>query len=289
MAGDAPPRTEDAPVTLVTGASRGIGRHVALALAEDGHDVAFTARTVTEGSGRVAPRHGADGAATVPVAGSLERTRREVEARGRHALPVSMDLRDAGSVRDAAATVTAAWGPVAVLVNNAIAHLPASHAPLADLDPTGAAEVLRANFLHQVLLVQQLLPGMLAAGGATIVDVVSGAAVLAPPAAPGEGGWGLAYAASKAAFGRLSGTLNAEYGDRGIRAFDVDPGFVVTEASAARGGTDTIADRGFTGADVTAPGRVVCWLARDAGADRYLGHVVRAPRLAADLDEQEGT
>lgn len=284
-----PTDAADAPVALVTGASRGIGRHVALALARAGHDVAFTARTVTEGSGRVAPRHGSDDAPTVAVPGSLERTRQEVEALGRRALPVRMDLLDAASVRDAAATVTRRWGPVAVLVNNAIAHLPASHARLADLDVDGLADVLRANFLHQVLLVQELLPGMLAAGGATVVDVVSGAAALHPPAAPGEGGWGLAYAASKAAFGRLSGALNAEYGDRGIRAFDVDPGFVVTEASAARGGTEAIADRGFTGADVTAPGRVVCWLATDPGADEHLGHVVRAPRLAAALDEEEGT
>lgn len=275
-----------APVALVTGASRGIGRHLALALAEHGYDVAFTARTVTEGSGRVAPRHG-DGSPTVAVPGSLERTRQEVEALGRHALPVRMDLLDTASVREAAATVRSQWGPVAVLVNNAIAHLPASHARLDDLDLAGATDVLRANFLHQVLLVQELLPDMLAAGGATIVDVVSGAASLHPPAAPGDGGWGLAYAASKAAFGRLSGTLNAEYGGRGIRAFDVDPGFVVTEASAARGGTEAIADRGFAGADVTAPGRVVCWLATDPRADDHLGHVVRAPRLAAELDDEE--
>lgn len=284
-----PTDAADAPVALVTGASRGIGRHVALALARAGYDVAFTARTVTEGSGRVAPRHGPDDAPSVAVPGSLERTRQEVEALGRRALPVRMDLLDAASVRDAAATVGRQWGPVAVLVNNAIAHLPASHARLADLDVAGLADVLRANFLHQVLLVQELLPGMLAAGGATVVDVVSGAAALPPPAPPGEGGWGLAYAASKAAFGRLSGALNAEYGDRGIRAFDVDPGFVVTEASAARGGTAAIADRGFAGADVTAPGRVVCWLATDPRADEHLGHVVRAPRMAAALDEEERT
>lgn len=283
MPTDLTPRSSEAPVALVTGASRGIGRRTALALASDGYDVAFTARTVAEGAGRVPPRRTTADTASVPVPGSLQRTAEEVEALGRRALPVQMDLLDRASVHAATAEVTERWGPVDVLVNNAIAHLPGGHDRLRDLDVDVAAAMITANYLHQVVLVQDLLPGMVAAGGATIVDICSGSAVLDPPAPPGEGGWGLAYAASKAAFGRLAGSLNAEYGHAGIRAFNLDPGFVVTEASMARGGTEAIAEQGFAPDDEAATGRVVCWLARDPEADAHLGRTVRAPRLATEL------
>ena len=66
-----------------------------------------------------------------------------------------------------------------------------------------------------------------AAGGGTIIDMVSGSARLDPIAPPGEGGWGILYSASKAAFGRVAGGVNAEYRAAGVRAFNVDPGNVV--------------------------------------------------------------
>ncbi|MDP9183665.1 MAG: SDR family NAD(P)-dependent oxidoreductase, partial [Actinomycetota bacterium] len=94
-------------VALVTGASRGIGRQTALALARDGWDVAFTARTLAEGDGAVPKRHGSG---LLPVEGSLSTTARLVEGAGARVLPVQMDLLDLDSVRSAAATVLTAWG-----------------------------------------------------------------------------------------------------------------------------------------------------------------------------------
>ena len=80
-------------VAFVTGASRGIGRASAIALARAGFDVAFTARIVHEGEGRVEmPYSGGPAAAPVAVAGSLETTAAEIEAEGVDALPVQMDL-----------------------------------------------------------------------------------------------------------------------------------------------------------------------------------------------------
>jgi NAD(P)-dependent dehydrogenase (short-subunit alcohol dehydrogenase family) len=271
-----------ARTALVTGASRGIGRQIALALAGAGFDVAFTARTVAEGEGRVAPRSGRG--AEVAVPGSLATTAAQVRALGVRALPVRMDLLDLAGVRAAVATVHREWGPVDVLVNNAITHVPGEHDRLLNLDPAVAAATMTGNFLHQVVLVQEVLPQMVAAGGGVIVNLSSGSATTDPPAPPGKGGWGLAYAASKAAFGRLAGAINAEYRSAGVRAFNLDPGFVVTEAGAARGGTATIAGAGFEQTPDWAAGAAVVWLATAPEADRFLGRVVWTPKLVADLD-----
>jgi NAD(P)-dependent dehydrogenase (short-subunit alcohol dehydrogenase family) len=267
-------------VALVTGASRGIGRRTALALAGAGYDVAFTARTVEEGQGTVPPRYGH--ADAIPVPGSLARTRAEIEALGVRALPVRMDLLDRASVTAAAATVLDAWGRVDVLVNNAVAHLAGTHERFLDLDVDVAERVMAGNYLNQIALIQAVLPAMLERGGGTIVNLCSGSATSDPPGPPGEGGWGVAYAASKAAFGRLAGAVNAEYRDRGVRAFNLDPGFVITDAGAARGGLTTLRDEGFEATPEEAPGAAVVWLVTSPDADAFLGRVIWTPKLVAD-------
>jgi NAD(P)-dependent dehydrogenase (short-subunit alcohol dehydrogenase family) len=269
------------PVALVTGASRGIGRRTALALAAAGHDVAFTARTVAEGEGRIPPRHGAGGA--IPVPGSLARTRAEIEALGVRALPVQMDLLDRASVRAAARTVLDAWGRVDVLVNNAVAHIAGTHERFLDLDVDVAEQVTAGNYLNQIVLLQAVLPAMLEQGGGTIVNLCSGSATSDPPGPPGEGGWGVAYSASKAAFGRLAGAINAEYFKNGIRAFNLDPGFVITDAGAARGGLDSLKEKGFEPTPEEAPAAAAVWLATHPEADKYLTRVIWTPKLVEDL------
>src|SRR6185295_15928558 len=100
----------DTPVAVVTGASRGIGRAGALALAEAGFDVVVSARTVKEGDGRSEARSVRDAGQTHAVPGSLERTAQEIEARGRRALIVPMDLLDRASVLALPAAVLEQWG-----------------------------------------------------------------------------------------------------------------------------------------------------------------------------------
>ena len=280
---DAGRRQDVRPVAMVTGATRGIGRAIAIAFASAGFDVVITGRTVHEGSGRVPPRiRGGDGS-ELPVAGSLETTAAEITAAGAEPLAVPMDLTDRDSVVDAGARALRAFGRVDVLVNNAIVHLPGSHDPLRALDTATLDDAMRANVTHQLLLVQQVLPNMVERGGGVIVDVYSGSATTDPPGPPDAGGWGLAYSASKAAFGRIAGAVNAEYRERGIRAFNLDPGFVVTEAGAVRGGTADIAAQGFDTASPRAAAAVAVYLATAPDADRLLGKVVRAPKLAAEL------
>lgn len=270
---------------MVTGATRGIGRQTALALAAAGFDVAVSGRTVAEGDGRIAPRASSDDAGDavlLPVEGSLEATARDVVALGVECLVVPMDLSDEASVRAAADRIHADWEALDVVVNNAFVHRPQQ--PFLDLTADSLRASWEGNFLNQVLLTQLLLGPMLERGAGVVVNMASSSATYDPPAGPGEGGWGLGYASSKAAFGRMAGSINAELGARGIRAFNVDPGFVVTESALARGGTEDIAQSGgYPSADPAASGKVIAWLATDPGADRFRGKVIWAPKLAADL------
>jgi NAD(P)-dependent dehydrogenase (short-subunit alcohol dehydrogenase family) len=268
---------------MVTGGTRGIGRAIAVAFAHAGNDVVITGRTVREGTGRVPPRIRSGADVELAVTGSLESTAAEIAAAGTEPLSVTMNLAERDSVIEAAAQVLRTFGRIDVLVNNAIAHLPGSHDPLHALDTRTVEDAMRANFTHQLLLVQQIRPAMVERGSGVIVNVYSGSATTDPPGPSDAGGWGLAYSSSKAAFGRIAGAVNAEYRGRGVRAFNLDPGFVVTESGIVRGGTADTAARGFATASPDAAAAVAVYLATATDADRLLGRVIRAPKLAADL------
>src|ERR1700760_4100957 len=99
-------------VALVTGASRGIGRCAALALARRGLDVVITARTVHEGDGRAHASSTLAHDEPVPIAGSLDSTAAAIEALGRACLAVPMDLMDRSSVTGAAEAALTTFGRV---------------------------------------------------------------------------------------------------------------------------------------------------------------------------------
>lgn len=259
-------------IAFVTGASRGIGRCTALALAEAGFDVAISARTIKEGEGR---------ADDMPVPGSLETTASEIAARARRAFPVPMDLLDSGGVVAAARAVLAEWGAIDVLVNNGIYQGAGTMDRILDLTPENMSKLVTGNYINQVLLIQAVLPHMVERGSGRIVNMVSGSAQVDPPAAPGEGGWGIAYSASKAAFGRVAGGINAEFGRRGVVAFNVDPGNVITEKRKAQHPDDAY-EANFGSAPPEATAKVIAWLVTDPDALRFRGKWVYAPKLCAD-------
>ena len=256
-------------VALVTGASRGIGRAAAVALAGAGMDVGLAARTVTDGTARLEP------GSEVVLPGGLDRTAAAVEAAGTRALAVPMDLLDRRSVEAAVARTEEALGPVDVLVNNAVFQGDGTLAPFADLTEAQLRDVFEGNVFAPLALVRAVLPGMRERGGGTIVNLVSGAGVQDPPAPVGEGGWGLAYAMSKAALGRVAPLLHVEHGHEGLRAFSVDPGLTVTERMEAAGRAD-LYRRHFRAATPEEIGRVIAWLATDPAADELLGTWVQA-------------
>src|SRR6516165_1116708 len=256
-------------VAMVTGASRGIGRCAALALAKRGFDVVITARTVHEGDGRVG---------NVVLPGSLDKTAEEISDLGARVLVVPMDVTDRGSVRDAFDETIAAWGRLDVLVNNAPYSGPGTDARVLDIDLGLAARILEANHLNQLLLVQLALPGMLERGKGTIVNLGSGSALVPPPAPAGEGGWSLAYCASKAALHQVAVVVDVEFRQSGIRCFTVEPGYTVTERALALHTEDAYAAH-FHGDPPEVAGEVIGWLATEDDGDRFLGRIVHAQAL----------
>ncbi len=268
-------------VAFVTGASRGIGRASALALAEQGFDVVLTARTVT---GSEVHEYSPNKAKSLRVAmpGSLEETAAAIRERGREALVVPMDLLERKSVEAAVAQAQESWGAIDLLLNNAVYQGPGTMERLLDLEPDHVETLLRGNVVHQLLLVQRVLPGMVERGGGTIINMVSAAGMSDPPAPPESGGWGYAYGASKAALIRMGGIVNVEHAGQGIRFFSVDPGLILTESMKAQGLTEELA-RQFGGAPPEVPAAVIGWLATSPDADRWHGQVVHAQELCREL------
>lgn len=210
----------DRPIALVTGASRGIGRACAHALADAGFDLGLTARTLAEGSGI----DDSDIGQGSPVEGSLERTAAEVEERGGRAVIHAADLLDVDSLRRAVTETVGGLGRLDVLVLNAVHTGAGSMLRLVDISPELLATKLAANVVAQLVLVQAALPVMLEQGEGRIIAITSYSATHDPPAPAGEGGWGYAYAASKAGFHRLVGFLAVEHGPQRDRRGKRRPG-----------------------------------------------------------------
>jgi NAD(P)-dependent dehydrogenase (short-subunit alcohol dehydrogenase family) len=274
---------EQTKVALVTGASRGIGKATAIKLAEAGFDVAITARTEREGEGRTEANSVRGDDPIVAIPGSLETTAKEIEALGRRALPVRMDLLDVDAVVAAPRTVLEEWGRIDVLFNNAIFQGGATMDRILDLTAPAMEALVRGNYVHQVVLTQQVLPHMVERGSGRVINMVSGSARLDPIAPAGEGGWGIGYSASKAAFARVAGGINAEFAPSGVHAFNVDPGNVVTEKRKALRPEDAF--EGEYGSEPPeATGAAVAWLATSEEALDLLGKWIYAPKLARDRD-----
>jgi NAD(P)-dependent dehydrogenase (short-subunit alcohol dehydrogenase family) len=267
---------EDQRVALVTGASRGIGKQSAIALARSGLDVVITARTVHEGEGV----DDSDGAGR-PIPGSLDTTAAEVESAGRRALPVPLDLHDRVTIGAAVQRTLDEWGRIDVLVNNAVDTGPGSMARFDDTPVDVIEAKLDANVVAQVVMIKAVLPGMVERGDGTVVNITSAVAIGDPPAPAGEGGWGSAYAMSKGAFHRLAGILAVEYRDQGLRFFNVEPGFVVTERMAVNAKSLGLEGK-YPGAPPTVPASVVAWLATDPGAAELNGETVSAQKFARE-------
>jgi NAD(P)-dependent dehydrogenase (short-subunit alcohol dehydrogenase family) len=265
------------PVALVTGSSRGIGQAAAIELAKKGFDVAVAARTVAEGDGR----DDGDFHRGRAIEGSLQATAAAVETHGVRALPVRLDLLEPDSVDTCVERVLAEFGRLDVLVNNATLHT-YSNTRIRDLTRENIEDFTRATFAGPLLLIKHALPAMVAQGGGRIINVSSAAGLNDPPAAPGEGGWGVLYGMVKAAQYRMPGLIRVEYPDSNILSFSLNPGFIKTPV---------IRELPFfreAGNDLppSVPGQVIAWLATAdaADAEKYVCTYIDAPALARELN-----
>jgi len=222
-------------VALITGASRGLGRALALTFAREGADLVLNSRESS--------------------AEALAATGKEAEAVGANVLLVTADVADRADVERLAATALARFGRVDVLVNNASALGPTPMPYLSDYPPDAWEEVLRTNATGPFLLSRALIGQMIAGGGGSIVNVSSDAGVVGYPT------WG-AYGVSKAALDQITRTWAAELEETSVRVNSVDPGSMDTEMHRAAEPEED-PTQWARPEDVT---EVFVWLASDAAA-----------------------
>ena len=184
-------------VALVTGGGRGIGRAIAIELADAGMRVAVTARTRDE----------------------VEATAAEVDG-----LALTADVSDRVSVQKMVEATEREHGPIDLLVANA--GISPDEPSAWELEPEEWWRVLEVNVLGVYLCCRAVIPGMLERGHGRIVITGSGAAYL-------PGSRSTAYSASKAAAVRFGETLAAQLAGR-IAVFPMSPGLVRTEMTEGR-------------------------------------------------------
>ncbi len=264
-------------IAFITGASRGIGAEAAVALAREGFDVAITARTLSEGE---AYDHAGE---IAPLPGSLEATAAAVRSQGQQALCLQADILDEASTVAAARQALEVFGRVDLLFNNAAFQGEGNMLPVTDITREHFETIYQANIFTPLALIKTLLPVMTDQGSGTIINMLSATAYIDPPAPPDSGGWGFAYASSKAALGRLAGSLRAEQGTAVLRFLNLEPGTVVTEMMKQAGIADAIL-KYATPCPAAAIGEVVAWLAVNEPREEWepLG-VLHGPAIAKEL------
>jgi NAD(P)-dependent dehydrogenase (short-subunit alcohol dehydrogenase family) len=192
----------DGKTALVTGAGRGIGRHIALTLAESGAQVAIVARSANE-------------LAEVELAAA---------AVGANATPFAVDITDMASLRGLVANIERELGPIDFLVNNAGTNVPEL---AVDITEDHWDTIVDLNLRSTFFLSQIVGKSMIATGRpGRVVNVTS---QLGEVGLPGRA----AYAASKAAVVRMSQVLALEWAEFGIRVNCVGPTFVSTALGKA--------------------------------------------------------
>jgi NAD(P)-dependent dehydrogenase (short-subunit alcohol dehydrogenase family) len=239
--------SDEKRAVLITGASRGLGRALAMEFASRGHAVGLCAR---------------DEAA-------LRRVAAEVSGAGGRCMTAVADVADPASVARWVKGSEDEIGPPCVLINNASILGP--RVALAEYPVDDWRRTIGVNLNGTFVVSRAVLPGMLAAGSGSIINVSSGAAI-----APRRS-WG-AYAVSKAAVEVLTMNLAAELQGSGVRVNAVDPGAMRTEMRASAYPDE---DPG----DVKSPSGAVdvfLWLA-SADSARFTGRRFSADRWREEI------
>lgn len=186
-------------IAVVTGASRGLGRCIAVRLAQQGAAVALLARNEA----------------------ALEETRRHIAAQDARALVVPVDLGKAESVEQVKNAIERDLGTPSILVNAAGVFGPI--ALVRDSDPAAWIETIMINMVSSYLTCRAFVGGMIDLGWGRIVNVTSAASLHEP------GPINSAYGTSKAALNQFTRHLAAELNGTGVTANVIHPGDVKTD------------------------------------------------------------
>ncbi len=182
-------------VAIITGASSGLGRHFAVALARAGAKVALGARRVDRLQEVVAEIEGFDG----------------------RALAVALDVTDGDSVREAVAAAETELGPISILVNNA--GISGDAKPALEVEEAEWLSVIDVNLNGVWRMAQEVAKHMVRLGhGGSIINIASMLGLVAVPYIP-------AYCASKAAVVNLTRALAVELARHDIRVNAIAPGY----------------------------------------------------------------
>ncbi len=196
-------------VALVTGATRGIGRAIALRFAGEGARVLITGRSVDAGAAVEA----------------------EIRRAGGEASFFAMDVGREDDVRRAVETAVGRFGKLTTLVNNAAAvHLVGTpdkgDTQVTDMRNEVFAELLQTNVWGIMWTCKHALPAILAAGGGSIINISSNAALRGQRNMDG-------YTATKGAMNALTRSVAVEYAKQGVRVNTLSVGFVQSGAGTA--------------------------------------------------------
>ncbi len=202
----------DGRVAVITGASRGIGKAIAVLFAEEGAKVIAVARTLKEGDHQ--------------LEGSLETTIAEISDAGGEAAAVAANISEEDDCMRVIEETKAAFGPASILINNAALNY---YIPIVDYPASRWARAFAVNVHGPFMLSKAVLPAMIEAGSGAIVNISSGAAI-----GPGRGPYeqsqvrgGVMYGASKAALERFTQGLAQEVYQHGITVACFSPSQVV--------------------------------------------------------------
>lgn len=198
----APPTTSTmlaGRAALVSGVGPGLGREVALAFARHGADVAVGGRTRAR----------------------LEEVAAEIEALGGRALPVVCDVTDPAACAATVESVTARFGHLDVLVNNAFDNGDAKS--FVDADLADWRRTMDVNLWGTLALTKAAVPALGRAGDGRVIMVNTMSLQVV------KARWG-AYVASKGALAAVTKTLATELGPLGIRVNSIHPGYIYGES-----------------------------------------------------------
>jgi NAD(P)-dependent dehydrogenase (short-subunit alcohol dehydrogenase family) len=262
-------------VAVITGASRGIGKHTALTLARRGANIVVAARTVDPDN--VLP-------------GTIGQTVADIESAGGKALAVAVDLSEEGDLANLVRAAVERFGGVDILINNAaVTRGHGWGAPLLEISRADWLYNFAVNVHAPFTLTQLVVPIMEARGGGRILNVTTGSGEAMrlpeePPKREAAGSFNLIvpqYYSSKRALDRFANVIAPVLARKNIFIITMHPGMVASEIARHHVETGGLDDSRMVPMDV--PARMLAYFAACKDPSEYTGRIFFAQRELADL------